>query len=160
MRHKAHTVWTWLDADSVVRFAGYGMYIDAHPAITRFAARFDNDSEVDSWLQSLDEEPKRETFGNDVISLGEAIGFTMGLRQKFAATILRSRGPASYSGGHPKRGVYKFDAEDVTQCAAFTSVRDAAKAVGCNPSTVTRWCTDAKNIVWGYLYDELDNPNP
>jgi hypothetical protein len=131
------------------------MYIDAHPAITRFAGRFDGDSELDTWLQSLDEEPKRVTFGNDVISFEEAIGFVMGLRAKFAETLLKSRGPASYSGGHPKKGVYRFCAEDITKCAAYTSVRETAKAMGCNPSTITRWCTDPKNVAWGYIVDDL-----
>jgi len=156
LRFKNHTVWTWLDADDVVRFAGYGQYIDAHPAVNRFAARFDADSELDIWLQSLDEEPKRVAFGNDVISLEEAIGFVMGLRAKFAETLLKSRGPASYSGGHPKKGVYRFCAEDISKCEAFTSVREAAKAMECNPSTITRWCSDPKNVAWGYIDGDVE----
>lgn len=156
MRYKQHTVWTWLDADDVVRFANYGMYLETHPAIARFANRFQSDSELDIWLQSLDGEPRRETFGHEVVSLEEAIGFVMGLRAKFAETLLKSRGPSSYSGGHPKKGVYRFCAEDISRCEAYASVREAAKAMNCNPSTISRWCTDPKNVAWGFIQEDVE----
>ena len=156
MRSKNHTVWTWQDADDVVRFAGYGQYMDKHPAIDRFEKRHEGDSELDLWLQSCDEEPKRTTFGQEVVSLEEAIGFVMGLRSKFAETLLKSRGPSSYAGGNPKKGVYRFCATDISKCEAYPSVREAAKAMECNPSTITRWCQDPKNVAWGYIDGEVE----
>lgn len=156
MRHKAHTVWTWQDVEGVVRFAGYGMYLEKHPAVERFARRFEGDSELDVWLQSLDGEPKRRTFGHEVVSLEEAVGFVMGLRAKFADTLLKSRGPSTYSGGHPKKGVYRFCAKDISKCEAYESVREAAKDMNCNPSTITRWCQDPKNVAWGYIDGDVE----
>jgi hypothetical protein len=132
------------------------MYLETHPAIARFAKRGESDSELDIWLQSLDNEPNRVTFGNEVVSLEEAIGFVMGLRAKFAETLLKSRGPSSYSGGHPKKGVYRFYAEDITKCEAYLSVREAAKAMNCNPSTISRWCGDRKNVAWGFIDGDLE----
>ena len=151
MRPKQHTVWTWKDTEKVVRFVGYGMYTIRHPAKEQFYGRFLGNSELQRWLQSLDDEPARETYGNQVVSLEEAMGFAMGLRTRYAETLLKSRDPASYSGGHPKRGVYRFCADDVSQCMAYDSVRKAAKAMACNPSTVTRWCKDPNNTTWGYI---------
>lgn len=158
MRYKQHTVWTWHDSEGVIRFVGYGMYDDdlGHPAVARFNERFNGDSELDMWLQSLDEEPTRKTFGNEVISFQEAIGFTVGLRAKHADTLLKSRGPSSYAGGHPKKGVYRFDMNDLSKCDVFESVREAAKAIGKNPSTVTRWCKDPKNEGWGYIDGDVE----
>jgi len=153
---KQHTVWTWHDDEDVVRFAGWGKFIDEHPAITRFNERHERDADIDLWLQSLDEEPTRKTYGAEVVSLEEAVGFVMGLRNRYVDTLLASRGPSSYTGGHPRKGVYRFCATDLTKCDAFASVRDAAKAMGCNPSTITRWCKDPKNVGWGHLDGKVE----
>jgi len=151
MRPKNHTVWIWTDYEGVVRHVGYGSYDGGHPAASRFKARHDDDSELDLWLRSLDSEPTRKTFGDSVVSLDEAIGFAMGLKVKHAETILKSRGPQSYCGGGPSKGVYYYNPHDLSKCNSFESVRAASRAVGANPSTVSRWCNDKKNEAWGFF---------
>lgn len=154
---KSYTVWLWFDDSGDVRHVGYGQFLRgvAHPARIRWEESRTNesDSPLDLWLCDYPIcEPRRETFGPTVMSESEAVGLCAGLRARHKETVLKTRGLNSYAGGHPKRGVYRFS-EDLNKCAAYESVRDAARSVDVNASTVTRWCQDDTNPEWGYLTD-------
>lgn len=147
-------VWIWRDSDGVERFAGYGAFGDIHPAVLRWQARHKDDSELGLWLQTLDEEPDRENYGPRVMGVVSALEAVLGLRKRYEATLLKTRGLSTYRGGHPSRVVYFLDDED-DDVRYFNSVREASRAVGRNASTVTRWCNDPRRMNWGYL-DEID----
>jgi len=156
MKPKQYTVWTWSDHEGVIRYVGYGKFATQHPAETRWNRRFESDSELDLWLRSRISEPTRRTFGPHTVGESEALAFVVGLRNLNKDTLLKGRGPGSYSGGHPTKSVYRFWADDVGKSESWPSVRAAARSVGCDPSTVSRWCRDPANDRWGFVTDVIE----
>lgn len=150
---KNHTVWMWKDRwnEQAVRFVGYGRFEDKHPALDMFDDQRGADSELGRWLACHEVEPLRETYGPKIVSFEVAIAAVLGLRARFRVTLLKTRGPSSFHGGHPARGVFYFCAENIENSLTFESVRAAAKTFGCNPATITRRCQDEKNVTWGYI---------
>ena len=151
MSAKSHTVWMWYDTEMNVRYVGYGKFVDMHPALLAWHNRNEDESELNEWFQTFEDEPFRQTFGPRIVSLETAVAFVMGLRQRFGDILLHSRGASTYCGGHPTRGVYRFCAKDLNACRSFASVREAGRAMDVNASTITRRCTSTKNLEWGYL---------
>jgi hypothetical protein len=152
---RAHTVWIWKDYEGTPRYVGIGQYAIRHPAIDKFEARFDDSSDLGKWLQLLDEEPERQTYGPGVVGRKAAVAMAMGLRAKYADTLFGQRDPKTYKGGPPARGVYHFCASDLEKSTVYASVREAARDVGKNPSSVTRWCQNPKNLQWGYVCEDI-----
>lgn len=152
---RKHTVWIWRDLDETPRHVGYGRFIDKHPALEVWEQRNKGDSELHLWLQRHNQEPIRENYGPRVVSLEHAIAAVLGLRERFKGTLLNTRGPSSYKGGHPARGVFFLCMEASEKSKVFATVREAADAMNVHPSTVVRWCKNEANASWGYL-DESD----
>lgn len=148
---KNHTIWLWHDPDETPRHVGYGRFIDKHPALTKWEKRHEDDSELGLWLQKHSQEPMRSTYGPRLVSLEHAIAAVLGLRDRFKDTLLKTRGPSTYKGGHPARGVYFICAENIEHSQIFGTVREAADAMDVHPSTIVRWCQSESNINWGYL---------
>ncbi len=149
-----HAVWMWKCDRDIVRFVGYGRFEDMHPALTKWANRFNDDSQLGLWLRENPTEPTRERYGPRLLSKDMALASVMGLRQKHTKTILETRGPSTWDGGGAPKGVYYFNDVTIEKSKIYRSVRAAAREFGVNPSTVTRWCQDASLLSFGYLNEE------
>lgn len=148
---KNHTIWIWKDGEKVPRHVGYGRFGDKHPALVKWEQREDDDSELGEWLRSYDVEPERDTYGPRLVSLETAIAAVLGLRDRFKETLLKTRGPNSWRGGHPSRRVYYINTVNIEQSEIFDSVRHAARETGKHAATITRWCSNENNVSWGYI---------
>lgn len=143
--------WIWKDEKNVVRYVGYGPYDHGHPAAVKWASRHDDDSELHLWLQDHRQiEPTREVCGAAIMEKKMAFALATVFRDRYKDTILESRGPMSYNGGGKRRGVIYFPDDGMCSISIFSSVREAGKMTGINPSNITRKCRNVKNHEWHY----------
>jgi len=148
---KNHAVWVWREMNEAPRYVGYGKFDDYHPAIIAFNHYRGGDSELGIWLAGYENEPLRENYGPKLVSRFTAMQAVIGLRSRHSATLFKSRGPSSYSGGHPSRQILYFDEADCERSKVYESIREASRDIGVNASTITRWCKSDTNVVWSYL---------
>ena len=142
--------WAWKDENGDVRYIGYGPYRGGHPALAKWASRYDDDSELHLWLQEYCREPTREVCGAAIMEKKMAFALATVYRDRYKKTIFESRGPMSYRGGGDPRGVIYCPAEDELAVEIYSSVRKASRATGINPSNITRKCQNPKNNEWHY----------
>jgi hypothetical protein len=138
MSQRSHVVWTWLNSKSEPVYVGWGMNGHYHPAKALWISRNQYDSPLTEFLRTLSREPKRSKDSNHpAMSRIEARGLAMSKRENFRAhgfDLFDDRPYATRCGGGASRKVLGPDLE------TYDSVRDAAAAIGVNPSSVTRWC--------------------
>jgi len=154
MKATSWTCYIWKDDKGVVRYVGCGGFTDAgHPAVVKWKARFEDDSPLHVWLQSLDEEPAREVCGLTITSRKTARHLTRVYRSEFAETLLKSRGSKSINGGGGSRAVVYCP--DDLDFQVFASVRKAAEFAGCNASNITRKCQNVDNDEWVFADEDF-----
>lgn len=141
--------WSWSD-EKGVRYVGSGPFTDdGHPAARRWAARFDDESPLNLWLQGFIDEPPRKVCGGTIMTRTMSRDLAAIYREREKATILSAREPQG--GGHARR-VAHITGEDSFR--TFRSVREAGRWAGINPSTVTRRCQNEKCREWLFLPDD------
>jgi len=147
MRKQFH-VWIWKDAAGNPFYVGWGKYEVSHPAKRLWASRDQFDSPLTEFLRRFSKEPDRVNEAADVaMSREDARALAEGIREsirKKGGIILDSRPKDSRVGGGLARKVLAPDLN------VYDSVRQAATDVGCNPSTITRWCQEV-GTDWDYV---------
>lgn len=148
MTKQRFVVWTWTDADGTPRFVGWGRASRQHPAKQLWAKREGADSDLNFWLRTFTEEPRRiENAGIVRYYKHEAAAIAEGLRNRYkndGNELLDTRPWGTRIGGGLARMVMAPD------FAIYDSVRQAAVDEGVNPCTITRWCQSDKSG-WDYL---------
>lgn len=140
--------WTWLDSGVIV-YVGAGPYTDdGHPAARRWAARFDDESDLNLWLQDCIDEPRRDVCGSTIMPKTMARDLAGIYRARNAETLLSAR---EHSGGGHSRRVAFVPTDDFGDAQVFPSVREAGRAHRVNPSTVTRRCKNANCSEWLFI---------
>lgn len=145
-------VWEWLDVNGDPVYVGYGkmpMGHKTHPAKKLYQLRNQSESDLNTFLRSLGHEPDR---GNGVPTTkmyhSEAKAVVYARRQalkKQGFILLSTRPYGTISGGGLPRAVRSPDGEE------YSSVREAAAAIGVNPCTITRQCANKKRGGWKYI---------
>ena len=143
-----HVVWTWLDTDGKPVYVGWGKFEKTHPAKIVWAGRNSYESELNTWLRSLKNEPKRATHTTSIpLRKQDARAMARAIcerHRKADESLLDSRPDGTKLGGGGRRQVLS------PELTVYPSVRQAAIDVGVNACTITRWCQEA-GTDWDYL---------
>lgn len=143
--------WAWMEGDKI-RYVGTGPFTDdGHPAVRRWASRFDDESPLSIWLQGYLEEPKRVVCGSTIMTKDMARDLAAIYRARNSKTLVSAR---EHSGGGHARRVAFVPTDDFTEARIYRSVREAGRDNGINPSTVTRRCGNEKCLEWMFIEDE------
>lgn len=147
-RRKKYAIWTWLNGNGAPVYIGWGAYENTHPAKSLWAARYKQESELNTWLRGLSSEPRRANTSTTIpMYKKEARSIAEESRRRARRNgyvLLSSRPDGTKAGGGKGRAV--MDAEG----NIYRSVRAAASDYCVNPCTVTRWAS-SPNSGWCYL---------
>lgn len=148
MSERSHIVWTWLDDNGDPFYVGWGVRGHYHPAKALWMSRTQYDSPLMDHLRGLSKEPKRARDSDQpVMSRVDARGLAMSKREDFKERgfkLINDRPYGSRSGGGACRELLGPD------LTVYESVRDAARSLDVNPSSVTRWC-QKDDSGWDFL---------
>jgi hypothetical protein len=143
-----YVVWEWLNQAGVPRYVGNGRITGRkHPAERLWDERFSVNSRLHNWLRTLDAEPRRS---NDV---PRTLMHRQGARavctarknqmKELDVELLSPRPFGTTLGGGSKRAVLSPEG------IRYESVRSAARLLGLNQGTITRYCNN-KEKGWRY----------
>jgi hypothetical protein len=158
MPTECHHVWVWEGAEGLPTYVGRGRTgpRGQHPAIVRWEARYDRESELTLWLRTLGAEPRRvANIPHCTMSAACVQAVWSGTRRQYEDLGIRlksdrptDRDPKTYNAGKKlPRAVIGPNGD------LYPSVRAAARDVGLTPAAITLHCQ--RRGAWRYL-DELE----